>query len=166
MRHSERPEIHEWARKMVKPFAKKYPDHRSDFEGEALLALVKAERHPQCPAPIEEFRRFACPFVRRAAGDMAKGLFRYRRKFIETHADPATKILAPEGPDLVAWADERRAMAGRLDGLKREVFLKTYGDEEYRERRDVAAACGISEEWAKRVHKHALAALRDDRRAA
>jgi len=159
MQESARPENHEWARRMVRPFVRQLPSFRGDIESEALHGLVRAERHPSCPGP-EQFQQFAHSFVVRAATDEVRRIRRQNRKFgLLEHAD-----LLPGREDVsgsLEWSEMRLKFAEHLAGGKRRIFLRVYGENVYRTLQEAASDLGISLSQAKRWHVAALEALRD-----
>lgn len=159
MRESARPENHDWAKRMVRPFVREFPSFRSDIEGEALCGLVKAEQHPSCPGP-EEFQQFAYPFVMRSANGFMRKLRRQNGKLCQIqHEDliPGRK----ERPNRFEWREMRLRFARHLQGKKRRVFMRIYGIDEYRTLSQVATDLGYHLSEVKRLHLAALEAIRD-----
>lgn len=159
MRQSARTENHEWAKRMVRPFIREFQQHKADIESEALVGLVKAEKHPACPAG-EEFQRFAYSFVKRTVTDFTKKLRRQRRTFLQLE-DEELLTGRPATPSLAEWQDSRLGYARHLHGLQRRVFMRTYGEDTYRPLAAVAADLSIPVYQAKRLHHAAVEALRD-----
>lgn len=157
------PGNREWALRVSNQFTRKYPDLRDDIRQEALVGLVKAERHPKCPVG-DEFRPFAYLFVRRGIAAFLRKL-RRQRKLVQNFEDRPIDLAASSDWDRVSWSETRNKLAQRLNDTQRTIFLKIYGEDSWRTVADVAEEFEMHPERTRRIHCSALEALRDLPRA-
>jgi DNA-directed RNA polymerase specialized sigma24 family protein len=158
MRPSAEPENLRWAKEMVRPFAREFREHRSDIEAEAVLGLVRAEMHKDCPAG-DEFQAFAYSFIKRAVTDFTRRLRRQRPVF--QAMGPDVDVIGPNRePTIDEWAEARILFAERLSGLERRIFLRAYGEDVHRSLRQVADDLGEDYSKVKRHHALAIRVLR------
>jgi hypothetical protein len=151
---------------MVLCFTKQFPQHKRDLEQEALVGLVLAEQHRDCPVGDDEFRAFAHSFVWKRANRYVRDMLQAPAGFVLTGASsadecPVARQESNRAKDHCDWVDFRSTVAGSLGNTTRDVFLGMYGEDSYRTLAEVGEELGMSFSLMKKRHAAVLEAIRE-----